>query len=254
VPHTPPPDDETTLDTMFRGRITLRQSRRGYRFGIDSVLLAAHAARHRPERFVDIGAGCGIVSLALDALLGGTPTGVAVEIQPSLFTLLRENIDRNGASDRIHALHADARDAARALGSTPADVVVMNPPYFEPGHGHLNPGSERARARHQLDGSLAELLRAARRCAGPLGSVEFVYPAQRLAAVCAILLDLGLRSLTVRLVHPTADRPAELVLVSARPSRRDAVVTLPPLVIRASPEVYTDEVHTLLGGQLCPTP
>jgi len=70
------PFPDETLDVLFRRRLLLLQARRGYRCNVDSLLLAAHAAEalrgrvtslrgHQSPRVADLGAGCGVVGLAV---------------------------------------------------------------------------------------------------------------------------------------------------------------------------------------------
>ena len=77
------PFPDETLDVLFRRRLLLLQARRGYRCNVDSLLLAAHAAealrgrvtslrktatQREPRlspRVADLGAGCGVVGLAV---------------------------------------------------------------------------------------------------------------------------------------------------------------------------------------------
>ena len=58
----------TTVDTLYAGALTLEQPARGYRFNIDSLLLADFAGPRRAERCVDLGAGVGTVALSLHYL------------------------------------------------------------------------------------------------------------------------------------------------------------------------------------------
>ena len=69
------PDPDETLDVLFRRRLLLLQARRGHD-GVDSLILAAHVAARvdwsLSPRVADLGAGAGVVGLAL--ALRGTPT------------------------------------------------------------------------------------------------------------------------------------------------------------------------------------
>jgi tRNA1Val (adenine37-N6)-methyltransferase len=69
-----------TRDTILDGSITLIQPRHGYRFSIEAVLLARFARATTRDRVLELGAGCGVVSIMMATLC--RPRGVvAIEIQ-----------------------------------------------------------------------------------------------------------------------------------------------------------------------------
>jgi hypothetical protein len=99
---------DPTPDFFFNGRLSVRQPRDGYRFSIDAVLLGHLAAPRPRDRIVDLGAGCGIVSLILacrypDVRIRG------IELQSALAALARENVSRNRLGNRIEIEEADLR-------------------------------------------------------------------------------------------------------------------------------------------------
>ncbi len=56
---------ETTEDTLFHGKVAVKQYKNGYRFSIDAVLLAGFVTVKPRERLLDLGCGCGVISLIL---------------------------------------------------------------------------------------------------------------------------------------------------------------------------------------------
>jgi len=54
-----------TIDTFLNGRLRIIQSRQGYRFSVDALLLAEFVSIKSEDFVVDLGAGCGIISLFL---------------------------------------------------------------------------------------------------------------------------------------------------------------------------------------------
>jgi len=63
-------EQRVSRDQILRGRLELIQPVRGYRFSVDALLLAHFGAgilppAHEPAFVVDLGAGCGVVGLAL---------------------------------------------------------------------------------------------------------------------------------------------------------------------------------------------
>src|SRR2546423_1974153 len=79
-----------TEDTILGGRLRIIQPRRGYRFSVDSILLADFAAPRRHHRVLELGAGCGVISVMLAATRHPREV-VALELQPTLVEMIRRN-------------------------------------------------------------------------------------------------------------------------------------------------------------------
>lgn len=248
IPAVDNPPDPTSIDAMFHGAVQLEQSRSGYRFSVDAVLLAHRVAQHRPRRVLEIGSGCGVVILCATWLAASIERAVAVEVQPSLARLTAANIVRNGLSDRVTLVEGDVRQLRGALDRAAHDVVCINPPYFRPGHGHQNPNAERAAARHQLHGTLHELLLEARFLLAGRGHVELVMPAHDLGTTLATLAELQLNRQSVRLLFPRAGRDAELAMIGAARGSDWRTRFEEPLVMYAADGTYTPQMAEILAG------
>src|SRR6202035_3530924 len=79
-----------TLDSILGGALCLYQPRGAYRFSVEAVLLARFAAARPAARALELGAGCGVVSLIFAALARPREV-VAMEIQPALAALIARN-------------------------------------------------------------------------------------------------------------------------------------------------------------------
>ncbi len=56
---------DITKDSLFNGRLQIQQSRSGYRFSMDAVIIAHIADIQSNDRVLDLGTGCGVISLIL---------------------------------------------------------------------------------------------------------------------------------------------------------------------------------------------
>src|SRR4030042_1576641 len=166
------PDE--TLDEFLDGRLRLIQPARGYRFSIDAILLAQFATVKRGDVVVDLGAGCGIISLLL-LLEKPVAYVVALEIQKNLANQAVRNASLNGVTARMGVLLADLRQVP--FQKPVADVVVCNPPFRRPGSGRANPDPQTAIARHEIMASLNDILNAANALLKPKGRGALIYPA-----------------------------------------------------------------------------
>jgi tRNA1(Val) A37 N6-methylase TrmN6 len=157
------------------------QPRRGFRYGLDPILLAGWALEGgRPARFVDVGTGSGIVALLLARL--GIP-GVGIDVRPEWTDLARRSAEESGLAN-VSFVQGDVRSAALDR----VDLVLANPPYRREGQGTMSPHPGKAEATHELAGTLAELVDAM--CA--LGDrVALVLPVHREAEARDALARAG---------------------------------------------------------------
>lgn len=234
-----------TRDALFGGRLELRQSREGYRFTTDAVLLAGLAARETPlaRAVLDVGAGVGPVALALALWLPDAQVA-AVEVQPTLAAHLRANVADADLRGRVDVHAVDIRTLAVAH---PRELVTMNPPYFEATRGRLPPNRERAAARHQLHGDLAALVAAAAAHLSTAGVLALLYPWDSREDVITACAAAGLDAITVRPIATYGDSLPRLCYVRAErgPHARTAI---PAFITLRAPGEYTDDAARLYAG------
>jgi tRNA1Val (adenine37-N6)-methyltransferase len=236
---------ELSIDTICRGELTLAQPKRGYRFNVDSVLLADFARQHGevPGRVVDLGAGCGVVGLLL-ARWWPDARVVLVEIQRELAELAAGNAERNGLAGRVEVLNGDLRRAESWRLHRP-QLVVTNPPFFRTEVGRASPNSQIAVAKHEIDCTLEQLLEACAAGLGPEGAVAMIHAHERLDEIVDGLLRNGIEPRQVRGVMPLPGRPSTRVLVRAARGAGRAE-QLPPLLVESRPGVYSPEMRHIL--------
>src|SRR5690348_11156735 len=156
-------DQAQTIDTILGGALTIVQPAIGYRFAIDSILLARFARPRQFARVLELGAGCGVVSIMVAAL--HHPKEIAaIELQPPLATLIAHNAALNGTA-AVRAICADLRQSIGGLSPAAYDYVLANPPYREPYRGRQSPDPDRRAARSSIAATLTDFIRTAARYA-----------------------------------------------------------------------------------------
>ena len=245
-PKAPVPEDET-LEPFGQGRrLWVFQKKLGYRFSLDAVLLAGLTELRTGDRVVDLGAGCGIISLILACrfphcgLLG-------VESQPTLASLAERNVLLNGLAGQIEILAEEMQNLPRQFPPRSFAVVVSNPPYRPLGSGRLNPMAERAIARHELQGSLEMVAQTAGYLLPPGGRLALIYPAWRLVHLCSLLRSYHLEPKSMRLIHSRPGEAAKLVWMEARKDGREELKVLPPLMVYRDLGRYTAEMEEIFS-------
>ncbi len=229
--------DPVTEDLLIEGAPGLFQPVHGFRFNIDSLLLAAFAATMPVSGLVlDLGAGVGSVGLSLGHCHHSLRV-VLIECQPTLAELARRNLVASGCEGEVLELTLDQSDLPEALQQQ-ANLVVANPPFFEPKAGRPSHHSSERQARF---GALRPFVNAAAQAlAGPKARAMFVYPARSLQTFLSTAEAHGLFAKRLRLIHPRHDAEARVALVELRRANPGGLKIESPLFEWAAP------------GQRCP--
>jgi tRNA1Val (adenine37-N6)-methyltransferase len=236
---------DLTRDTFFDGRLVVTQTIGGYRFSIDAVLLAAGIRPKPGDTLLDLGAGCGIISLILASRFPQVRIH-AVELQPELIELAQDNVADNHMGDRIEVVQADLRVLPREPVTGPFDWIVSNPPYHRPDSGRINPNQQRALARHEIAMDLSQLLACARRMLRTGGRLALIYPAERSADLLVQMRQEGIEPKYLQGVHSQSGQAARLVIVHGIHGARPGLCLAAPLVIYAAHGEYTDVVREMM--------
>lgn len=233
-----------TTDTFYNGRVSIKQGRMGYRFSIDAVLLAGLAAVHPGDRVIDLGTGCGVVSMLLayrypDIKLYG------VELQQALANIAKDNVSANHMQNRITILPADMKTLTAKTVGGPVDMVISNPPYRKPGSGRINPDSQKALARHEIHVTLNDVVGTARRLLKTAGRFVVVYPAERLSDILTHMCSAGIEPKWLCMIHSGRKTPAKLMVIEGVRGGRPGIQIAPPLIIHREDGTYTPAVEKM---------
>jgi len=235
----------TTTDSLYDGAVSLRQPARGYRVNVDSLLLAAFAAQGpHADLALDLGAGVGSVALGVHHLQAATRFAL-VEREAVLLALAEHNAREAKMSSQAWC-HDLAQGLPDELKQT-ADLVVSNPPFFDPANTRQGPHAAKTRARF---GDLTPFLEAAAAAvSGTRTRVVFVYPARELTRFLSTAERVKLVPKRLRLVHADAESPARIALVELRRAKPGGLVILPPLWEWSAKGQRSQEIALILAGK-----
>lgn len=237
---------DETIDSILNGRLRLIQPRNGYRFAVDAILLGRFIRPRPGARVLELGAGCGVISIMAAALCAAREV-VAIEIQSELASLIDRNAGLNNLAT-VRAVAADLRGAIAGLDQASFDLVIANPPYHTQASGRRSPVAGRDLARAEGGGALHDFVAAASRYLKHGGKAAFVFAAARTAELISELRTQRLEPKRLRMVHPRLEMPATTVLVEARKGGGVELEVQPPLILYASKGVYSQEAAAMLGA------
>ena len=220
------PNQNTTEDTVYQGRVRLVQPEAGFRAGFDSLALAAALPPLGKGDALELGCGCGGALLPAAYRLPHLRfTGI--EQDATTASLAQQGADLNEYGERVLVHLAEASSWVQAHENR-FDLVFANPPYFEPGKISA-PGEGKAGAYIEslpLEGWVKAMLFAAK----PRAPVILIHRAAELARLL-VPLDRQAGEITVLPIASKAGEPARRVLVRARKGlKRGPLTLLAPLV------------------------
>ena len=229
------------------GRLRIRQPVKGYRAGVDPVLLAASVPARSGQTVLELGIGVGTAALCLNARVQDLSL-TGVEIQPDYAALAREN----GAFNEVDltVIEADLEALPDQVKSVRFDHVIANPPYFDRAAGHAATDLGRETAMGEATPLKAWLEVAARRVA-PKGYVSFIHRAERIQNLLRNL-PKTLGSVQIQPLQPRVSRDAHLVILRARHSGKAPLRLHAPILMHegrahtSDSESYTPEIKAVL--------
>lgn len=267
-------DEELLTDDLFLGgALKIFQPKKGFRSGIDAILLAASLpdlpqkdmtrcngaqaeliasdGTVRDVRVLEAGCGAGVVSLAIAERCPNV-TVDAIEIEHFNAAIARRNAARNGLDDRVTIMTADLTEPVTrlellGLQRNSYDYVVANPPFFQEKEMRFSDNPLRQRAKRAKAETLEQWVRFLTAMAAPKGVISLIYRADALADVLAVL-DGRFGGVRVLPLFSKPNVPANRVIVQGVKGSRAPLTLLQGVVLHDEGGCYLPEVKALCEG------
>lgn len=134
-------------------QFTIKQDQCAMKVGTDGILLGAWASVSHPKMILDIGTGTGLLALMMAQR---TQTAVidAVELDKAAAEQAVENVAASPWSDRVHVYQTAVQTY---FPPHQYDLIICNPPFWQPTTGTISRHMSRHTARHATTLSLEDL-------------------------------------------------------------------------------------------------
>lgn len=217
--------DDLSHDAFLGGKLHLLQPRKGYRAGIDAVLLSASIQAKNGDEVLELGCGIGTAILCLGARIPGLHL-TGVEREETFADLAR----RNGAGS-LDVVSADIDALPLTLRQRQFDHVLANPPYYDR-TASIRSDDPAREAAHGAETPLATWVKIAAKRLAPKGCAHFIH---RIAALPDMLRALppSLGSVEVLPLAARRTRAPDRFILRARKNGRADFVLHPALIMHA---------------------
>lgn len=165
---------------------SLHHHRSTMKVGTDAVLLGIWTELSGVKSVLDVGAGCGIISL----LLASRSSVVvdAIEIDRDSFEEASRNFEESPFSERLRIFHSDFNDFVPPENKR-YDLIISNPPFFINDLQSKNPKKSLARHTHAL--TYEQLVKGAKWLLKKDGKISVVLPYRESRFFLQAALDAG---------------------------------------------------------------
>lgn len=247
--------DDETLDSIFWGELMIIQKKNGYRLSIDALLLAYFSSQcmkksqTKGAKVIELGAGNGIISLIL-VKKGIINEITSIEIQEILADLALRNVQLNQLDGKIRVIKEDWLNLKELLAGSSFDYLITNPPYRKMGAGRINPLDQKALARHEISGSLEDLLKISAYLLKNTGKMYIIFPAERLIDLFEGMGKNNLEPKRVQFIHSYPQISAKMVLMESVKKSRRGLKVLDPFFVYDSFGNYSKRMRDIYDGKM----
>lgn len=213
-------------------------------FGTDGVLLSDFAKPKRKEKALEMGIGCGIISL-LWCRTNAPQIIHALELQEDAVDLVRMAIEENGLHQRLTVKQGNLKEIESYYSKGYYDLVVMNPPYKKANDGVITPVVGLAIARHELECNLLDICSAAAKTLNFGGRFCICHRPSRLAETMAAMQQVGIEPKRLRLVQQRSNTSPHLFLLEGKKGSQSGMVVEPVLIMEEQDGTPTKEIKEI---------
>lgn len=239
--------EKFTIDSFLGGKLQIKQPARGYRIGIDTVLLASAAKPKATAKVLDLGCGVGGISLCL--LTNHLSISVVgMDLDRDLIKIAKENNLTGGFGKRFKPLTGSVLDPHKSLIPNSFDLIITNPPYLESNSSNPSPEKRKNSANVETEVDLGTWLSFSAKFLKPGGNISLIHRADRLDHILT-LMRTSFGGLSVYPLWPKTGLPAKRVIVSGIKGSASPTKILPGAIIHNADGSYTAPVQAALTGE-----
>lgn len=206
-------------DEVFRFKeFEVNHGNSSMKVGVDAVLLGAWAGQNS-EKILEVGTGCGVISLILAQRFPSAHIK-AIDIDEGSVKEAEGNFRQSKWSDRLRVEKEKFPEETIERGEI-FDLIVSNPPYFRSGID--NPETRREKARHQGSLSVFSLLENAPVLLHEGGRLSVIIPAEFEEEAIKAGKEKGMQPIRGCRVRNNSRRPVKRVMLEFEFSKKEGL-------------------------------
>lgn len=234
-------ENERIDDLEYKG-LKIIQNKKGFCFGIDSILLSDFAREIKKDsKVLDLGTGTGIISILL---CGKTDLKeiIGIEIQEEVYEMAKRSIKLNKLENKIRLINEDIKKLSKLFPANSFDAIVTNPPYKKENTGLESEDKINQISRHEIMCNIDDIAKQASYLLKSNCSIYMVHRPDRLVDIIDALRKNKLEPKSIRFIYPKINKEPNLVLIKATKFGRPFLKIGKPLIVYNEDGSYSNEI------------
>lgn len=237
-------ENEKIEDLQFKN-LKIIQNKKGFCFGIDSILLSDFAKEIKREaKVLDLGTGTGIIATLLckktelEEIIG-------IEKQKEVYEMAKKSIQINQLENKFKIINEDIINLNKILEKNTFDAIVTNPPYQKKDAGIKNEEEKRIISRHETTATLEDFIKISKDLLKDKGEFYMVHRPDRLVDIVSLMRKYKIEPKILRFVYANEKSEPKLILIRGIKNARPFLKVQNNLYIYKENGEYTEEINEI---------
>lgn len=255
------------LDDLQINNYKIYQDRDAFCFGIDSVLLANFFLRNINTindniKICDLCSGNLIIPLIIYAKRKKYNLDKinisSFEIDKEQTEISKKSIELNKEFDEsivsnINVYNDDIKNILLEKEKykylyNSFDCITVNPPYIKVNAGEVHENTKVNIAKHEVCINLEDIIKVSNILLKSSKKIFMVHRTERLIEINNILEKYNFKIKLLKFIHPSINKPSNLVLIMAVKGGKDGVKVSDPLIVFDESNNYTTDINNIYGN------
>lgn len=233
--------NEKIEDLQFKN-LKIIQNKKGFCFGIDSILLSDFAKEIKPNtKVLDLGTGTGIIATLL-CKKTELKEIIGVEIQKEVYEMAQKSIQLNQLENKFKIINEDILNLNKIFEKNIFDAIVTNPPYKKKDTGIKNEEEKKIISRHETTANLEDFIKISKDLLKDKGEFYMVHRTDRLVDILSIMRAYKIEPKIMRFVYSNKNSEPKLLLIKGVKNAKPFLKVEKNLYIYNEEGKYTEEI------------
>ncbi len=183
----------------------------GFKFSLDSLLLAEYVKLSNNKKILDMCTGNAPIPLVISLKTNSEIVGF--EIQEDIANLAKMSVQENKLESQIRIINDDINNIGNYYQEEYFDIITCNPPYFKKNSSLINISDYKSIARHEVKIDLENIFKLSYKYLKSNGTLYMVHRPERLDEIIILANKYKINVKEIALIVTNKTMIPSLVLV-----------------------------------------